>query len=132
MLDLALHDEGEYIPVKDISQRQDISTKYIEQIITLLNRAGFLKSIRGNHGGYMLNRKPQDYTVGMILRAAEGSLAPVACLNDDPNQCSRSKICPTLSLWTRLNDAINSVVDYTTLQDVLDEIQNSTSQNYII
>jgi Rrf2 family protein len=132
MLDLAQHDEGEFIPVKDISQRQDISIKYIEQIITMLNRAGFVKSVRGNRGGYMLSRQPKDYTVGMILRVAEGSLSPVSCLDDDPNQCPRCKVCPTLSLWTRLNNAINSVVDTTTLQDIIEEAQNFTEHNYII
>lgn len=132
MIDLALHNNGEYIPVKDISKRQGISIKYIEQIITLLNHAGYLKSIRGNRGGYMLNHDPKYYTVGMILRCTEGSLAPVMCLNNDIIECSRSNICPTIKLWQRLNDAINQIVDTTTLQDLLDDNPLVTSDNYII
>ncbi|MCC8068314.1 MAG: Rrf2 family transcriptional regulator [Ruminococcus sp.] len=132
MLDLAIHDKGEYIPIKEVSQRQGVSVKYIEQIITLLSRAGYVKSIRGNHGGYRLSYLPKDYTVGMILRCAEGSIAPVSCLDDEVNQCPRAEICPTLSLWTRLNDAINEIVDNTSLQDMLDECQNIASENYII
>lgn len=132
MIDLALHNNGEYIPVKDISERQGISLKYIEQIITLLNRAGYLKSIRGNRGGYMLSHNPEYYTVGMILRCTEGSLAPVSCLDSDVNECSRNNICPTIRLWQRLNNAINEIVDNTTLQDLLDDNPLVTSDNYMI
>lgn len=132
MLDLAMNNQGEYIPIKDISERQEVSVKYIEQIISLLNRAGFVRSVRGNHGGYMLSGQPKDYTVGMILRCAEGSIAPVSCLDDAINQCPRSETCITLPLWTRLNEAINQVVDNTTLQDLIDENQQSVNSNYSI
>lgn len=132
MLDLAIHNNGEYIPIKDVSQRQGVSIKYIEQIITLLSRAGYVKSIRGNHGGYRLSNSPKDYTVGMILRCAEGSIAPVSCLDDEINQCPRAKICPTLPLWIRINDAINEIVDNTSLQDILDDYHQVNSDDYMI
>lgn len=132
MLDLSLHNNGEHIPIKDISQRQGVSVKYIEQIITLLSRAGYVKSIRGNKGGYKLSYLPKDYTVGMILRCTEGSLTPVACLDDEVNQCPRAEICPTLPLWIKLNDAINQVVDNTTLQDLLDDAPHVNGENYMI
>lgn len=83
MLDLALHDNGEPVRIKDIAARQEISDKYLEQIISSLNKAGYVKSIRGPQGGYKLAKKPSYYTVGMILRLTEGSLAPVACLDED-------------------------------------------------
>lgn len=89
MLDLAVNNNGEPIRLKDISKRQGISDKYLEQIISILNKAGFVRSIRGPQGGYMLNREPKEYTVGMILRLTEGSLAPVACLDYEPNDCER-------------------------------------------
>jgi len=119
MLDLALQDPGEYIPIKSIAGRQDISNKYLEQIITVLSRAGFVKSTRGSQGGYRLARKPEEYTVGMILRLIEGNLVPVACMEDQPNQCPRSAQCATLEVWKELNDAINGVVDNITLADLV-------------
>ena len=87
MLDLALHDTGEYISLRDISARQEISVKYLEQIVTVLGRAGLVRSVRGPQGGYRLSKAPADYTAGEILRTIEGSLAPVACLDDSPNAC---------------------------------------------
>lgn len=132
MIDLALHNDGQYVPVKDISTRQGVSLKYIEQIITPLNHAGYLKSVRGNRGGYMLSRQPSDYTVGMILRCVEGSLTPVSCLDDGVNSCPRSSVCLTLPLWHKLNDAINSVVDTMTLQDLLDGCPQANSENYMV
>lgn len=132
MLDLAINNTGEYIPLKDISERQNITVKYMEQIISLLKKSGFLKSTRGNGGGYRLSKAPEDYTVGDILRVAEGSLAPVACLEDEENQCERSSICATLKFWTGLDKAINDYVDSVTLQDLLEEHQSLIGSNYII
>jgi Rrf2 family protein len=132
MIDLAQHNDGQYVPIRDISVRQGVSVKYIEQIISLLSRAGYLKSVRGNRGGYMLSRSPKEYTVGMVLRCAEGSLAPVSCLDDEINQCPRKEVCPTLPMWQRLNSAINNVVDNTTIQDLLDETSQMPTENYII
>lgn len=131
MLDLALHDNGEPVRIKDIAARQEISDKYLEQIISSLNKAGYVKSIRGPQGGYKLAKKPSYYTVGMILRLTEGSLAPVACLDDEENQCLRQENCATLEVWRRLDDAIKSVVDTITLADLV-EWQEEKIENYII
>ena len=106
MIDLAQHDAGGYIPLRDISKRQQISAKYLEQIVVQLSRAGFVISTRGAQGGYQLARHPSEYTVGDILRITEGSLAPVACLEHEPVDCSRVDECITLSFWRGLYDAI--------------------------
>ena len=108
--------------IKDIAAKQNISGKYLEQIISVLNKAGFVKSERGPQGGYSLKMKPEKYTVGMILRLTEGSLSPVACLDDENGVCEREPQCATLEVWKRLNDAINGVVDGITLADLV-EIQ---------
>ena len=121
MLDIAQQGEGAVISLKDISGRQDISVKYQEQIVMQLSRAGFLSSVRGPSGGYRLVRKPAEYKVGEILRAIEGSLAPVACLDDEENHCSRCDYCETLAFWQGLDEVINRYVDQFTLQDLLDD-----------
>lgn len=123
MLDLAMNNTGEFIPLKNVSERQDISVKYLEQIITVLVKAGFVKGLRGSRGGYKLAKKPEDYTVGMILRLTEGSLAPVACLDDEINTCERACDCITLGLWQELYDAINGVVDNITLADLIERAE---------
>lgn len=119
MLDIALNDAKTPVRIKDIAERQQISDKYLEQIVSSLNKAGFVKSLRGPQGGYRLTKKPEEYTVGMILRLIEGSLAPVACLDDDINNCTRANRCPTLILWEKLYDAISEVVDNITLADLI-------------
>lgn len=119
MLDIALYDAKTPVRIKDIAERQQISDKYLEQIVSSLNKAGFVKSLRGPQGGYRLTKKPEEYTVGMILRLIEGSLAPVACLDDDINNCTRADRCPTLILWEKLYDAISEVVDNITLADLI-------------
>lgn len=119
MLDIALHDGDSPVRIKDIAKRQEISDKYLEQIISNLNKAGFVKSIRGPQGGYRLVKRPEEYTVGMILRLTEGSLAPVSCLDYDVNDCVRQDSCATLELWKKLDDAIKGVVDTVTLEDLL-------------
>lgn len=132
MLDLAMYSEGgELIRIRSIAQRQEISEKYLEQIISTLNHAGFVKSVRGAQGGYRLAREPKEYTVGMILRLTEGSLAPVACLDDEINECERVNQCATLEVWERLKKAIDEVVDNITLQDLV-EWQTQKVNNYII
>lgn len=120
MLDLALHDNGQYIKIKEIAARQMISDKYLEQIITMLSRADYVKSVRGAQGGYRLSRAPEDYTVGMILRLTEGCLAPVACLEENQKDCERADCCATLELYKRLDDAIKSVIDNMTLAELAD------------
>lgn len=131
MLDLAMMDGNGPVRVKDIAARQNISVKYMEQIITILSRAGFVKSIRGPQGGYRLSRSPGEYTAGMILRLTEGSLAPVSCLDDEINQCPRQDTCVTLRLWKELDAAISSVVDKYTLEDLV-EWQKEMGNFYII
>lgn len=120
MLDLALHDTGENIALKTIAKRQNISGKYLEQIIGMLTKAGFVKSVRGSSGGYRLAKQPEEYTVGDILRLTEGSLAPVACVEEGVENCPKADSCVTMTLWSELNDAINSVVDHVTLEDLME------------
>ena len=119
MVDLAEHNTGEYIRLKDISERQGITLKYMEQIMPLLIRAGYVRSYRGNSGGYMLARRPEDYTAGDILRVTEGSLAPIACIEDDPNVCERREDCTTVIFWEGLWKVINEYVDSITLADLV-------------
>lgn len=119
MLDLAQNDTGSCIKVKDIAARQGISEKYLEQIIASLSRAGYLKSTRGAQGGYLLSMEPEEYTVGMILRVTEGSLAPVACLEEGAAVCDRRDVCDTVGIWQELEEAINAVVDGITLADLM-------------
>lgn len=132
MLDLASNNTGEYIKVKSIADRQGISEKYLEQIIAVLNKAGYVKSVRGAQGGYKLAKAPSYYTVGMILRLTEGSLSPVACLeNEDEVDCDKSSGCVTLSVWRELKAAIDNVVDNITLENLL-EREHEGGSNYII
>lgn len=119
MLDLALAPRGEYISIRSIAARQEISEKYMEQIITALSRAGFVHSVRGAKGGYKLAKDPAEYTVGMILRAVEGSLSPVSCLDKGIPDCERCNRCVTVKVWSRLKDAIDGVVDHITLADLV-------------
>ena len=120
LVDLAMHGGENYVALKDIAQRQNISKKYLEQIVSLLNKSGILKANRGFQGGYKLSKAPDQYTVGMILRITEGSLAPVSCLEQTPNRCERSATCPALSVWQGLNDVINNYLDSITLRDIID------------
>ena len=119
MIDLAQQDVGIYVPLRDISKRQEISAKYLEQIVVQLSRAGFVRSTRGAQGGYQLAKTPNEYTVGDILRITEGSLAPVACLENDPIECDRAGECITLDFWRGMFDVINAYVDATTLEDLI-------------
>lgn len=118
MLDLALNDSEKPVRIKEIASRQEISDKYLEQIISVLNKACFVRSIRGPQGGYLLTRKPEEYTVGMILRLTEGSMAPVECIDDNIGGCSRMDNCATSIVWQKLNDAISNVIDNITLADL--------------
>ncbi|MBR2257681.1 MAG: Rrf2 family transcriptional regulator [Blautia sp.] len=131
MLDLATNDSGEPIRLKDVARRQGISEKYLEQIISILNKAGFVRSIRGPAGGYNLSKAPAAYTVGMILRLTEGSLSPVECADTDNVICAREDNCAARHLWQILNDAINNVVDHVTLEDLLNW-QNTQGNDYNI
>ncbi|MDD3941060.1 MAG: Rrf2 family transcriptional regulator [Sphaerochaetaceae bacterium] len=122
MLDLARH-PNQYVSIKEIASRQQISHKYLEQIIIQLVRSGFVKSIRGPQGGYTLAAEPEKITAGMVLRVMEGSLSPVQCLDDGADSCSRMGECDTIALWRKLKQAIDDVVDHVTLQDLLDRTE---------
>ncbi len=132
MIDIGTYSTGEYISLKDISKRQDISLKYLEQVISVLNKAGFVRSLRGNNGGYKLAIDPAKCTAGDILRCLEGSLAPVSCLRESENFCERKENCSTLSFWEGLNDVINNYVDGITLQDLIDRNNDAMGSNYSI
>ena len=118
MLDLAMNDNGSNIPLKAIAERQNISMKYLEQIIGILVRADFVQSVRGSSGGYRLSRPAETYTVGSILRQTEGSLAPVYCVDCDAEECEKSETCATSWVWEQVSRAISDVVDHLTLADV--------------
>ena len=119
MVDIAMNCGDGYVTLKDISARQDISVKYLEQVAALLCRAGLLQSLRGSSGGYRLAKAPQAYTAGDILRAAEGTLAPIACLQTESNACVRCAECTTISFWEGFYRTIETYVDGITLQDLL-------------
>lgn len=129
---LAAHQEDGFISLKEIADTQNISKKYLEQIVPMLNKDGILRTNRGNRGGYMLARRPQDCTVGDILRATEGSLAPVSCLEYDVNDCPRAEACPTLSIWEGLYKVINEYLDSVTLQDLLSRSTDLRGDDYCI
>ena len=132
LIDLAEHQNCGFVALKDIAARQNISKKYLEQIIPILNKSDILKTTRGSQGGYMLSKSPDQYTVGEILRLTEGSLAPVGCLAQDPIECERSGDCPTLPVWQGLNRVINDYLDHITLQDILDQQRARYLNDYSI
>lgn len=127
MLDLALNNTGEPIRLKDVAARQQISEKYLEHIIAVLNKAGYVKSIRGPQGGYMLKNEPEYYTVGMILRLTEGNLSPESYVDME----SFEGESVTLRIWKMLGDAIDNVVDHITLKDMVDW-QTEQAAQYVI
>ena len=124
MIDLAEHYKEGPVALKDIASRQNISKKYLEQIVSLLNRPDFLKTTRGAQGGYMLARTPDKYTVAEILKLSEGSLAPVPDL-DDPSEAAAAADYQLLPLWQGLYDVVNSYLEGVTLQDILDKRMES-------
>ena len=130
MIDLAEHNSGNYIPLKDIVARQEISQKYLEGIMTDLSKAGFLDGQHGKGGGYKLNRSPDNITVGEVLRIAEGDLAPIACLGENADPCSRAAECRTLPMWEKLYTMIRDYFDGITLADLM--INDSEGNNYVI
>ena len=119
MLDIALHSDEGSISLKSIAQRQEISVKYLEQIVTPLSRGGLLQATRGAQGGYRLNRLPEDYTVGEILRTIEGSLAPVACLAEKDYNCPRADFCQTLPMWKEYHQMVHDFFYSRKLSDLL-------------
>lgn len=130
MMDIAEHDGGEeFVKANQISTRQGISAKYLEQIIAILNKAGYVNSVRGAQGGYKLAQSADQYTVGMILRLTEGSLFPVACMDEEVNSCSRCNNCEPLEVWKQISDAINNVVDNVTIADLLQKKMERENSN---
>ena len=132
MTDLAEHQGEGFVALKDIAARQEISKKYLEQIIPILNRSDFLQANRGSQGGYRLAKAPKDYTVKDVLELTEGSLSPVACLDTTPVGCERSETCVTLPLWKGLAEVIENYLDSVTLQDLLERQTEMYSNTYII
>lgn len=128
LLDLAQHREKEYIPLKDIAERQNVSKKYLEQIVPVLNKSDMLQTNRGYQGGYRLAKPPEEYTVGEILRLTEGDLAPVACLAHDSDRCQREEECITLPVWQGLYRVITEYLDGITLQDILEQQEKKDGQ----
>ena len=130
-VDLAEHKNDGYISLKDIAERQNVSKKYLEQIIPILNKSDVLRTNRGAQGGYMLSRSPEKYTVGEILRLTEGALVPVDCV-EDPGGCERSGDCATLPVWQGLYKVINEYLDSITLQDLVDQHMEHYADDYVI
>ena len=122
MVHFALHGGGEYIPLKEIAESEGISQKYLESIMTVLSKAVFVDAIHGKGGGYRLNRKPEEYTVGSILKLTEGSLAAVSCTSQGPAACSRSTCCQTKPMWDKLDRMIDEFFEGITLADLTKEV----------
>ncbi len=120
MLDLCQHAGDGFVSLKTVSQRQDISMKYLEAIVATLQKGGLLESRRGKEGGYRLTRKTEEYTVGDVVKLTEGSIAPVACLESCINTCERSPSCPTLPMWIKLEGIVSEYLDGVTLKDLLE------------
>ena len=120
LLDLAQNQGDGFVALKDVAERQNVSKKYLEQIVPMLNKAGILAASRGFQGGYRLAQAPDRCTVGAVLRVTEGSIAPVACLDRDPALCSRSEDCITLPVWQGLRRVIDEYLAGITLHHILD------------
>ena len=129
---LATKPENEFVSLKEIAENQGISKKYLEQIVPMLNKSGILRTNRGNRGGYMLAKKISEVTVGDVLRATEGSLAPIACLEYPENACPRKEQCSTLYIWEGLYKTVNHYLDSITIQDILLHDSNDDGDIYCI
>ena len=119
LIDLAEHQDGHYIPMKDVAERQGISLKYIERIVPILTKNDLLVGVHGKGGGYMLSKDPQEYVVGDILRLTEGDIAPVAWLSCDAKKCDRARECRTLPMWKKYDDMTNKFFDSITVADLM-------------
>lgn len=129
LLDLAENNNGGYIPMKDVANRQELSLKYIERIMPILSKNTLVEGVHGKGGGYRLTKQPEDYKVGEILRLTEGDLAPVACLGCEAKPCERAAECRTLPMWSDFYKLVNDYFDNITLADLL---QTNLSDNYSI
>ena len=132
LLDLAMHQNDGFVSLKDISERQQISKKYLEQIVPMLSKAGILRTSRGNKGGYMLAKSADLLTVGDVLRSTEGSLSPVTCLEYEYNDCPRADNCATLYVWKGLYEVVYKYLDSITIQDILNHNAGISGNDYCI
>lgn len=132
MLDLATYHNGEPVRLKDIAKRQNISEKYLEQIVALLHKAGFVKSTRGARGGYVLNFPPEKYTVGQILKVVEGNMSPADCVGENGTPCENKGACVSFRLWEKLDAAMNDVLEGITLADMLEWQSELMTSQYVI
>ncbi len=132
MLDLACNNTGEYIALKSIAARQELPEKYLEQITTILSKAGYLSSVRGSKGGYRLANPPAAYTVGMILRTIEGDLSPISGMEEVDRNSLAGNEAVVFGVWEELDKAINKVVDGITLEDLVEKYQYDLGNDYVI
>ncbi|HAN21635.1 MAG TPA: Rrf2 family transcriptional regulator [Clostridiales bacterium] len=132
IIDISQQGSDKFIPLKEISERQNISLKYLEMIVAVLTKAGYLISLRGKEGGYKLAKEPRNYTVGAILKLTEGSLAPVACLESDINQCPKADDCLTLPLWRKLAALVDNYLESVTIEDLIKQQDGLIGNNYNI
>ncbi|MCR5231593.1 MAG: Rrf2 family transcriptional regulator, partial [Acholeplasmatales bacterium] len=132
MIDIATYSNGNPVSLKDVSKRQDISIKYLEQVVSLLVKGRLLISVRGNNGGYMLTKDIASYNTFEILSAAEGSLAPVACLQTDVNICPRVEGCTTIDYWKGYYEVIKKYTEGVTLLDLVEKEKNRNGNDYTI
>ena len=132
LVDLSEHQSSGYVSLKDIADRQNISKKYLEQIMPMLGNSGIIVANRGAQGGYMLAKSPEKITVGDVLRLTEGSLCPVPCADSDPAVCEQCGECTTYSMWKGLSKVISDYLDGITLQSLLDEKRDRDLGDYVI
>lgn len=131
MLDVASHQGEGVVRIKDVAQRQEISPKYLEQVVSLLVKTGLVRSVKGPNGGYRLTKEAHAYKVMDILIATEGCLAPVDCLMDSSNRCNRSGNCVTLRLWKELYEGVEQILTKYTLQDLVDWQKESSEHDIV-
>ena len=130
LIDMAEHQAAGYVPLKEVAARQEISEKYLESIVKTLVKEGILTGLRGKGGGYRLRKEPDQYKVSSILKLTEGSLSPVACLEQEPVECPRRAECRTLPMWRKLNALVQDYLDGVTLADLTAEAQSA--DHYVI
>ncbi len=121
MIDLAKHQEDGFVSLSDVADRQNLSLKYLESVVSMLNKGGLLKSCRGKHGGYRLRKEPSEYSINEVLQLTEGNLAPVDCVKNDGVDCSKSEKCVTLPLWIGMDRLIAKYLKNITLQDLIED-----------
>lgn len=129
LIDLAEHSSGEYIPMKDVASRQDISLKYAEKLLPVLTKNNLIEGVHGKGGGYRLTKSPEEYTVWEVLKIAEGDLAPVACLEENAKPCSRASDCRTLGMWKEYYEMTKKYFSGITIADLM---KTATGGDYVI